>query len=147
MAKDLQPGTHIVYVDAVVVKDGKILLSQRSFEEAHEPGKWTIPGGKVDATAGDEWGVLEKTVAREVLEETGVVIEDSPKLLSNSTFIRSTGHHVIALHYLANWKSGEPKALEDTIAVRWIGPNEVLDVELAGGVKNYIAAGFKAMLG
>ena len=36
-----------VLVNAVIEKDGKILLSQRSLEEAHEPGKWTIPGGKV----------------------------------------------------------------------------------------------------
>ena len=40
--------THIILVDAVVKKVDKILISQRSWQESHKPGKWTIPGGEVE---------------------------------------------------------------------------------------------------
>ena len=40
-------------------RDGKFLILQRSYEEEHMPGKWTVPGGKVEHTAGDVWSILE----------------------------------------------------------------------------------------
>ena len=63
--------THIVLVNALVEKRGKILVSQRSLEETHEPGKWTIPGGKVERTKGNAWSILEKTLAAEVFKKRG----------------------------------------------------------------------------
>ncbi len=105
--------SHNVIVNTVVEKDGKILVSQRSFEEAHEPGKWTLPGGKVDRTEGDVWSVLEATCVREVKEETGVDIQEHVELLANNTFIHSSGKHAIALIFLCHWKSDEPQVLEE----------------------------------
>lgn len=135
--------SHHVIVNAVVEKDGKILVSQRSFEEAHEPGKWTIPGGKVDRTEGDVWAVLEATCAREVMEETGVEIEDRVELIANNTFIHSSGKHAIAMIFLCHWKAGEAQALEDTIEAKWIGPDELDFLEFAPNVKAYITKGFE----
>lgn len=134
--------SHHVIVNAVVEKDGKILVSQRSFEEAHEPGKWTIPGGKVEKTEGDVWNVLEATCAREILEETGVEIQDNAELLTNNTFIHSSGKHAIALIFLCHWKTGEPQALEDTIDVKWVSCDELDTLEFAPNVKTYLIKGF-----
>lgn len=50
---------HSVIVNAVVEKDGKILISQRSFDEGHEGGKWTIPGGKIDKTKRNVFNIVE----------------------------------------------------------------------------------------
>ena len=52
-------------VGALVIKEGKILLVRRK----HNPGKgkWTNPGGYIEQTEH-----IEKSVIREVLEETGV---------------------------------------------------------------------------
>ncbi len=136
---------HSVIVNAVVEKDGKILVSQRSFEEAHEPGKWTIPGGKVDKTEGDVFNIVEKTCAREVEEETGVIIKEDAHLITNNTFIRSNGQHVIALICLCHWSSGEAQALEDTIGVKWISENEIDSIEFAPNVKGYIKKGFEIL--
>jgi len=117
--------THLILVNAVVEKDGKILVSQRSLEETHEPGKWTIPGGKVERTAGDVWNIIEETLNKEVMEETGVEITSDAQLLTNNTFIRSTGQHVVALIFLCQWKSGEAKPLEDTTDAKWISEEEL----------------------
>ncbi len=142
MDNQLPDKSHHVIVNVVVEKDGKILVSQRSFEEGHEPGKWTIPGGKVDKTEGDVWNVLEATCAREVREETGIEIQNNLELLTNNTFIHSSGKHAIALIFLCHWKSGEPQALEDTINVKWISSVELDTLEFAQNVKTYLFKGF-----
>jgi 8-oxo-dGTP diphosphatase len=137
--------THLVLVNAVVEKDGKILISQRSFEETHMPGKWTIPGGKVERTPGDVWNIIEKTLKDEVMEETGVEITDVVKLLTNNTFIRSTGQHVVALIFLCHWKSGVAKPLEDTIDIKWVMEEELEGIEFPPNVSTYIHMGFKSL--
>ncbi|MDO8515129.1 MAG: NUDIX domain-containing protein [bacterium] len=137
--------SHHVIVNAVVEKDGKILVSQRSFEEAHEPGKWTIPGGKVDKTEGDVWNVLEATCAREVMEETGVEIQDNAELLTNNTFIHSSGKHAIALIFLCHWKTGEAQALEDTVGVKWISADGLDTLDFAPNIKTYIQRALEAL--
>lgn len=134
--------THLVLVNAVVEKDGKILVSQRSLEETHEPGKWTIPGGKVERTEGNVWNIIEKTLADEVREETGIEINDDVELIANNTFIRSTGQHVVALMFLCHWKSGEAQALEDTSEVKWISRSEIGDFDFSPNVDKYLLKGF-----
>ncbi len=137
--------THLILVNAVVEKDGKILVAQRSWEETHEPGKWTIPGGKVERTAGDVWNIIEETLKKEVMEETGVGITDDAQLLSNNTFIRSTGQHVVALIFMCHWKSGAGTSLEDTIGIKWITQEELGQMEFAPNVKHYIQKGFDTL--
>jgi 8-oxo-dGTP diphosphatase len=137
--------THILLINAVVVKDGKILIGQRSYEESHQPGRWSIPGGKVDKTNGNVWNIVESTLKREVLEETGVEIEDEVELIANNTFIRSTGHHVVALIFLCKWKSGEAKPLEDTIDVKWLSREEVGQYDFSDGVLKYIVLAFDSL--
>lgn len=71
-----------ILVNGVVFRGNKVLISQRSFEEEHMPGRWTIPGGKVDNGDDDMFNVLQQTVKREVLEETGVEISDDMELVT-----------------------------------------------------------------
>ena len=137
--------THLILVNAVVEKGGRILISQRSFKETHQPGSWTIPGGKVERTEGDVWNIIEKTLKAEVMEETGVKITDDLQLVTNNTFIRSTGQHVVALTFLCHWKSGKGEPLEDTINAKWITERELNKIKFAPNVKTYIEKGFETL--
>jgi len=144
MVKDsAQDKSHLVLVNAVVFKDDKVLVSRRSWDELHEPGKWTIPGGKVERTKGDVFNILEKTLKREVKEETGVEIHDDVKLIMNNTFIRSTGQHVIALVFKCEYKSGAPTPLDDTIECKWASLHEVKSMDFAPNVKKYLLKAFE----
>lgn len=143
MSDTVDPKLHSVIVNAVIFDGDKVLVSQRSFEEAHEPGKWTIPGGKIDRTEGDVFNIIEDTLAREVMEETGVEIEKEAQMITNNTFIRSNGQHVIATVFKCKYKSGEAKALEDTIDCKWATKDEVEKMEFSPNVKNYILKGFE----
>ncbi|MCE5214561.1 MAG: NUDIX domain-containing protein [Methanobacterium sp.] len=49
--------------------DGKILILKRSTESKTNPGKWELPGGKVD-----QGESFDKALVREVYEETGLNI-------------------------------------------------------------------------
>jgi ADP-ribose pyrophosphatase YjhB (NUDIX family) len=66
-------------VCAVVDDEGRLLLSQRG-----DLGVWGLPGGRLDA--GER---LDAAAAREVLEETGVVVKVE---------------RAVGLYYLAAWK-------------------------------------------
>lgn len=142
---NIDPKLNSVIVNGVVLSGDKVLVSQRSWEEAHEPGKWTIPGGKVERTEGDVFDIIEKTLAREILEETGVEIKNNVSMITNNTFIRSNGQHVIALVFKCEYQSGEARPLEDTIDCKWATMDEVKDMEFPPNVKDYILKGFSVL--
>ncbi len=62
------PDSPVVGVGAVIIKDGKVLIVKRGKEPGY--GRWSIPGGAVHL--GEK---LAPAVEREVLEETGLVVE------------------------------------------------------------------------
>src|SRR3989338_8847393 len=88
---------HYVSATAVIVKDGKFLIMKRSENEIAFPGKWTVPGGKLefkdysnrkaDNSAGQWYNVGEDLVRREVLEEAGIKIVNV-EYLTSLAFLR-----------------------------------------------------------
>ncbi len=135
---------HSVLVNGVVFRGDRVLVSQRSMEEKHMPGRWTVPGGKIERTDGDVFNIVEKTLAREILEETGVEIEERVQLVTNNTFIReSNDQHVIVLVFKCEYKSGEAQALEDTIDCKWVGIEEVKQMEFPPNVQGYILKAYE----
>lgn len=135
-----------VVINAVVAKCDKILIIQRGWEEKHGSGTWSIPGGKLEY-AGVVYEALQKTAQREILEETGVEVEDEMHLIANNTFQHDEDAlQVIAIVFLCHHKSGEPKALEDTADIRWINQEEIDNFEFHNiNVKNYVLKGFKLL--
>jgi ADP-ribose pyrophosphatase YjhB (NUDIX family) len=131
-----------VIVNSVIVNnEGKALIAQRSTEEGHEGGKWSIPGGKIEST-GEEHDVLLKNIKKEILEEVGVEIFDNIILAHDNTFTRSNGDDVLALVFVCKYKSGEAKPLEDTVDVKWIEKDEIDNFEFPPNVKEYVLKGF-----
>jgi 8-oxo-dGTP diphosphatase len=132
-----------VIVNCVIVNhQNKILIAQRSLKEEHEPGKWSVPGGKIEAQK-EEHQVVIKNIKKEILEEVGLEIEDSIELIHDNTFIRTNGDNVLALTFKYKYKSGEAKALEDTIDIKWISKDEINNYKYPNNVKNYLLKGFK----
>ncbi|HKC04473.1 MAG TPA: NUDIX domain-containing protein [Patescibacteria group bacterium] len=63
-----------VAVGAIILKDGKVLLTKRGFYQGKpipEHGKWDIVGGYLDRNEN-----LQEGVKREAKEEVGIAIED-----------------------------------------------------------------------
>jgi len=133
-----------VLVNAVIAKEGKILISQRSLDEGHEGGSWTIPGGKIENYNNEDeiFNIIEQTLIKEIQEEVGIEISSNIRLIANNTFRHTKGYITLALVFLCEYKSGEAKALEDTSNVAWITPKELNDYRFPPNVKDYIAKGF-----
>ncbi|KAK3948041.1 NUDIX hydrolase domain-like protein [Pseudoneurospora amorphoporcata] len=75
-----------VIVSAVVLHQGRILLIQRAATDGF-PNLWETPGGGVDL--GDE--TLSHALARELLEETGLVLKHVIGLLDQPEFEGASG--------------------------------------------------------
>jgi len=113
---------HVVFVDAWIKKNGKFLLAQRSSKDDQSAGLWAAPGGKVEMEICDE--IVEEAIRREIREEVGVEITNL-RYFASKSFVRSSGHHVISLSFLADYLSGEAKPLEDQQAVGWFTIEEM----------------------
>ncbi len=117
----MESNTFQVNLSVIVFNSkGEVLLIKRSLDEEVYPGLWGIPGGKLDSADKN----LEEGLAREVKEETGILINKDLKLISNNVFV-SPENNKVYLVFTAKYESGEPKPLEDTEEVRWFGHEEL----------------------
>ncbi len=63
-------------------------------------------------------------------------------MVTNNTFIRSDGTHVIALVFMCDYVSGEAQPLEDTVAINWATLDEVKTMDFPPNVKDYVLNAF-----
>ncbi|MDY6808859.1 MAG: NUDIX hydrolase [Actinomycetota bacterium] len=121
----------IIGVGAIVWDDAdRLLLVQR----AHPPqaGRWTVPGGKVEA--GES---LEAAVAREVLEETGLHIEVGEKAWVVDIPADAV---VFEVHdFVAEVRSGTLQAGDDAADARWVPVPELGDLPLTHGLLAHLS--------
>lgn len=114
------PLAPLVGVGAVVVDEGRVLLVRRGREPLK--GQWSLPGGMLEL--GES---LLAGVAREVLEETGLIVEpiELIELLDRIHHLeeRVRYHYVIA-DYLCRVTGGTLAAASDADDVRWVEPAE-----------------------
>nr|MBA3540482.1 NUDIX hydrolase [Deltaproteobacteria bacterium] len=109
--------TPTVAVGAFVFDDaGRVLLVERGRPPG--VGLWTVPGGKLEPGE-----TLAAAVAREVLEETGLVVEVGP--LVEVVERISDGYHYVILDYLARVIGGQLLAADDVRAARFVPEPEL----------------------
>ena len=116
---------HVVNTQGLVVRDGRYLMIVRGEHEEQAPGALSPPGGKVEHGE-DATSVLEDTLRREVLEETGVVIGETAYVHS-SRFTLDTGSQVVDSAFLCRYQSGEAHAADpDEVAhVEWLTAEQI----------------------
>lgn len=133
---------HYVVVTGIIVKDGKYLITK--FSDSHNafPNKWTVPGGKLEAkdyidrpkhTSQHWYNVLEDTLNREVMEETGLKIKNI-NYLTNLTFIRPDGIPVVILSLYADHHEGDVVLSDELIDHKWISLEEAKEYDLIEGI-------------
>jgi 8-oxo-dGTP diphosphatase len=132
---------HTIAVTGVVVKDGKYLITKRSPNKKHFPGKWTIPGGKMEMddyaerkkdTSSHWYNVIETVLRREILEETGLKIKNI-RYLTSLSFI-SKGVPSIVLSLFAEHESGEVKLSSESTEHVWVTVEEAKNYDMIEGI-------------
>src|SRR5258706_11532361 len=116
------PDRPVLGVGAVIVQDGRVLLVRRGTEPLK--GEWTLPGGMVELGE-----ALHDAIARECLEETGLVIQPKSvvevfeKIYPGEK--RSPRFHYVIVDYLCNVLGGELRAGSDVDEVKWANDAEL----------------------
>ncbi len=122
--------TPVIAVGAFVFDGDRVLLIQRGTPPGE--GLWTVPGGKLER--GER---LAEAVAREVREETGLVVEVGP--LVEVVERSGEGYQFVILDYLARVVGGALVAASDVRAARFVTDAERAALPLTEGLLPVLA--------
>ena len=134
---------HEVVITAIIVKDGKYGVGRRALTKRRFPGKWTVPGGRLNANdylalpkdTKDYWyNVLERALKREVKEEVGVEIKNIEYVTSLAT-VHADGAPSLVISCMAEYLGGEIQIQKEELdAVAWVTLSEAKDYDLIDGI-------------
>jgi 8-oxo-dGTP diphosphatase len=116
----------VAAVGGIAVRDGLLLLVRRG--RPPSVGRWSVPGGRVepDETETD-------AVAREVAEETGLVVRVGP--LVGEVVRPGVGDVMYRIHdYLVDVIGGVEQAGDDAAEVAWVPLDRLADRDLTDGL-------------
>ncbi len=137
-----QNKAHYVNATGIVVKDGKFLIAKRANWEKVFPGKWTVPGGKLEVNdyskrpkdTGAHWyNICEDLVRREIMEETGLKIKNI-RYLTSLSFIRPDNIPVVVISLFADHDGGEVKLCDALTEYKWVDLEEAKNYDLIEGI-------------
>ena len=133
--------------------DKRCLILKRSEKEKVHPGKYCVPGGKLEweqldltkptrmnGDVLDFEGAVEELLIRESKEEAGVDIGRNFKYLSSVAFVRPDEIPVILVKFAAEYKNGEVK-IEDGAFTNfaWVNADEIKNYECIKGIPEEVA--------
>ena len=134
---------HEVVITAIIVKDGKYLVTRRSPNKKRFPGMWTVPGGKLETndyinlpkdTEHYWYNVLEQVLKREVREEVGIEIKNIEYVTSLAT-VHDDGAPSLVVSCMADYDSGDIKLQEgEADKFEWISLEEAKGYKLIDGI-------------
>lgn len=125
--------------------EGKFLFLKRSASSSWEPGKWQLPGGKMD------WGESpEEALRREVLEEAGYGLPEKLDFITLTTLQLKTTkmihYHILQLVYMARFEGGEIKISEEHEDMAWWTLDEAKTNQISEDVTVLLEKGLQALL-
>ena len=134
---------HEVVITAIVVKNKKYLITKRSKNKKRFPSMWTVPGGRLETSdyislpkeIEHYWyNVLEKTLKREVKEETGIDIENI-EYVTSLACVHEDGAPSLVISALADYVGGDVKLQEDEAEeYAWVTLKEAKKYDLIEGI-------------
>ncbi len=139
------------FVANVVVyreEDGRCLILKRHEREKVHPGKYAVPGGKLEwnnlditnptrmnGEVFDFENAVEELLKRETFEEAGIELHDHLKYINSVAFIRPDGIPVVLVKFAAKYKEGNIVLEEGGFTDHaWVNAEEVVEYDCIQGV-------------
>lgn len=133
--------------------DGRCLILRRDIKEKVHPGKFAVPGGKLEwqdlnvelptKLNGDVLDfdtAIEDLLGRETLEECGVKIEKELFYVNSAAFVRPDEIPVVLVKFAAKYKSGEIDLSEGAFTeYAWVNAEEVKKYDCILGIQEEVA--------
>ncbi|MEQ7920792.1 Nudix family hydrolase [Xanthomonas sp. WHRI 1810A] len=122
-----------VHVAAAVIRgaDGKILIARRA-DTQHQGGLWEFPGGKVEPGE-----AVESALARELLEELGIVVTAARPLIKVSHDYPDK--QVLLDVWEVSAFTGEPHGAEGQ-PLAWVSSRELIEYDFPAANQPIVAA-------
>ena len=128
--------------------DKRCLILKRHEREKVHPGKWALPGGKLEwadvenakqdrheGTVVGTTNILGNLARREAKEESGVDIADGLKYLYSYAFVRPDGVPVVGIKFAGLYEGGEVSLEEDAFSdYAWVTKEESNNYDCLGSV-------------
>jgi mutator protein MutT len=134
------PKRPLVGVGALIFRRGRILMAQRGKEPLK--GWWSLPGGALETGE-----MLDQAVRREVLEETGLIVEPQEVFEIFERIMKDAAgkveYHYVLVDYFCRVAGGEPRAGDDVCRVEWMRLDELKDVQITEGTLGVIERAFR----
>ncbi len=139
----------VIYRDS----DERCLILKRSETEKVHPGKYCVPGGKLEweqldlakptrmnGNVLDFEEAVEELLVREAKEEAGIDIEKDLRYINSVAFVRPDEIPVVLVKFAAKYKKGEAKPENGAFTdFAWVNKDEVKNYECIKGVQEEIA--------
>lgn len=131
-----------VVITAIIVKGGKYLVLQRAAWEKKFPLRWTVPGGKLSThdyirdkkdTPNYWYNVLEKTLRREVKQESGLDIKNI-RYVTSLADDRPDNDPSLVISCLADYAGGKVKTDDSMVDYQWVDLKEAKKIDLIEGI-------------
>jgi len=140
--------------------DGRCLILKRSETEKVHPGKYCVPGGKLEwnqldiakptrlnGDVLDFEDAVEELLIREAKEEAGVEIEKNLRYINSVAFVRPDEIPVVLIKFAAQYKSGEVKIEKGAFTdFAWVNADEIKNYECIKGIPEEVAKTIKLWL-
>ncbi len=147
---DIKQKAHYISITGIIRKNGKYLICQRSMEEEIFPGKWCVPGGKLEQNefintkkdTKDHWfNILENCLKNEVLEECNIKIKNIG-YVSSLVLIRPNGFSGVIISLYADYDSGEIelKQKDELVDYAWVTLEEAKKYDLIANIYEQLCA-------
>lgn len=153
----------LFYVVATVMayreSDGRCLILKRDEREVAHPGKFAVPGGKLEwgdldlakptRMNGDIYdfeGALDDLIQRETREEAGIEIELPLQYLSSLAFVRPDGIPVVLMKFCARYVSGDVVLEEGSFTDHaWVNAEEARGLPCVDGIPDEVGETIRIM--
>ncbi len=117
---------------ALVVMEGERVLLGRRAKDPHR-GRWVLPGGKVE-----RFESIADAARRELLEETGLLVEVGPQI--GAFELIAPPEHRVVIYSWGRVVGGEMRASSDLSEIAFVNRQDLQTIDLTPFVSEVLAA-------